>query len=406
MGLFSKLFNKPYPKGTPQGFFQTLTAYAPIYQSWNGALYESELVRAAIHTTASHISKLQVSVSGSAKPKLQTKIKAGANVTQTWSQFLYRLATILEMQNTAFIVPVTDDYGEMSGYYPILPSMCEILQYSGEPWLKYTFQNGNTAYVELKKCGIMTKFQYEDDYFGESNAALTSTMELMNIQNQGIIEGVKNSSFFRFIASYDNFANDTDLANEQKRFNNTALKEGGGVLLFPHTYKDIKQITSTPFVIDDKQMELIRTNVNNYFGVNEDVLQNKAYGDTWNAFYEGKIEPFVIQLQEVLTRMTFSERERAAGSKINVYSSRLESMSTADKINMATQFADRGFLMIDEIRSLFDLPPLPDNAGTKIPIRGEYYFTNDNDNNNSANGGGEVNESDGQAVEEIQQPGV
>ena len=192
MGLFDKIFKRPNPQGTPQGFFKTLTAYTPVFTTWGGQIYESELVRAAINARATHISKLTVQTLGSAKPALQTKLRTGPNEWQTWGQFLYRLSTILDVNNTAFIVPVIDDYGTISGIFPVVPTQCSIVQYSGEPWLRYQFSTGDTASVELRYCGIMTKFQYEDDFFGASNAALNPTMELIKIQDQGIKEAVKN----------------------------------------------------------------------------------------------------------------------------------------------------------------------------------------------------------------------
>ena len=79
MGLFDKIFKKPAANQPPEGFFKTLTAYTPVFTTWGGELYESELVRSAIHARATHISKLSVSVQGSAQPKLQTKLKAGPN---------------------------------------------------------------------------------------------------------------------------------------------------------------------------------------------------------------------------------------------------------------------------------------------------------------------------------------
>lgn len=375
MGLFEKIFKKPNTRADPNGFFQTLTAYTPAFTSWNGALYESELVRSAIHAKATHISKLNVTVEGSAKPKLRTRLRTGPNSFQTWGQFLYRLSTILDMQNTVFIVPVLDDYMEMTGYYPILPSRCEILDYNGEPWLKYDFTNGESAVIEMSRCGIMNKFQYQDDFFGSSNTALRSTMELMHIQNEGISEAVKSSATFRFMARMNNFAKSEDLAKEQKRFTENNLKrDAGGVLLFPNTYTDIQQIKSTPFVVDADQMNAIKTNVFNYFGVNEDILQNKAFGDAWAAFYEGSIEPFAIQYSDVSTKMTFSERERAAGSMIMATANRLQYMSNQDKLNVSAQMADRGIMNRDEIREIWNLPPLPDGQGQAYTIRGEYYL--------------------------------
>ena len=128
MGLFDKIFKRPVPQDQPQGFFKTLTAYAPAFTTWGGQIYESELVRAAINARATHISKLQVQVQGTAKPKLQTKLRTGPNEWQTWGQFLYRLSTILDVNNTAFIVPVMDDYLEVSGIFPVLPTQIQIVQ--------------------------------------------------------------------------------------------------------------------------------------------------------------------------------------------------------------------------------------------------------------------------------------
>ena len=403
MGLFEKIFKRPAPKGVPQGAYQTLTAYTPVFTSWGGQIYESELVRSAINARATHISKLSVNVQGAAKPRLQTKLRTGPNEWQTWGQFLYRLSTILDVQNTAFIVPV--DRGEPYGIYPVLPTMCEIRDYQGEPWLRYQFLAGQYAAVEMRYCGIMTKFQYSDDFFGNDNYALTPTMELINIQNQGISEGVKSAATFRFMARVNNFSKSEDLAKERQRFTRENLQgSDGGMLLFPSTYSDIQQIKSSPFMVDAEQMDSIRKNVFDYFGVNEDVLQNKSYGDAWSAFYEGAIEPFAIQFSDVVTKMLFTERERSAGSKIMATSNRTQYMITADKISYATNMGDRGFIMIDEIREVFNLPPLPGNLGKRLPIRGEYYFLNDE---NGSNEEGEKQTNAGGNDREIdERPGV
>lgn len=375
MGLFDKIFKRPGPAGAPQGYFKTLTAYTPVFTTWGGQIYESELVRAAINARATHISKLRVQVQGSAKPKLQTRLRTGPNEWQTWGQFLYRLSTILDVNNTAFIVPVMDDYMEITGVFPVLPTQCQIVQYNDEPWLRYQFRAGQFASIEMRYCGIMTKFQYEDDFFGTDNSALRPTMELINIQNQGIGEAVKSAATFRFMAKLNNFTAPKDLTKERERFTRDNLQNGeGGLLLFPSTYSEIQQIKSAPFVVDAEQMKLIQTNVYNYFGVNEDVLQNRAYGDKWSAFYEGAIEQFAVQFSDVLTKMLFSERERASGSILMATANRLQYMSNTEKLNVSAQMADRGIMNRDEIREIWNLPPLPDGQGKAYTIRGEYYL--------------------------------
>lgn len=374
MGLLSKIFEKiSIPKGQ-QGFFATLNGYAPVFTSWGGQIYESELIRAAINARATHISKLAVKTQGSAQPKLQTRLKNGPNEWQTWGQFLYRLSTILDIQNTAFIVPVINEFGETIGMYPVLPSLCAIVQYNNEPWIRYQFRNGQTAAIEMSRCGIMTKFQYSDDFFGENNTALTPTLELIDIQNQGIKEAVKTSASFRFMAQVKNFAKPEDLAKERERFTKENLQGEGGVLLWPNTYDGIQQIKSTPFVVDAEQMRNIQQSVYSYYGVNDDILQNKAYGDAWAAFYEGAIEAFSIQFSDVATKMLFTERERTSGALLMATANRLQYMSNADKLNVSSQMADRGIMNRDEIREIWNLPPLPNGQGQAYTIRGEYYL--------------------------------
>lgn len=377
MGLFEKLFGKrPEPKGEFGGEFRLLNGYAPHFTRWGGSVYESELVRAAINARATHISKLQITIQGAAKPALQNKLKRNPNEFQTWSQFLYRLSTILDVHNTAFIVPVFDDFGVVSGLFPVLPNKCEIVQYGGVPYLRYEFGWGERAAIELENCGVMTKFQYQSDFFGETNRALVPTMDLIHMQNQGIQEGVKSAATYRFMAQLSNFAKAEDLAKERQRFtkeNFTREAKGGGLLLFPNTYSNIKQVDSKPFVIDAEQMKIINASVYEYFGVNEDVLTNKAYGDAWSAFYEGVVESFAIQFSEVVTKMLFTFREQAKGAKVVATSNRLQYMSNADKLAVSAQMADRGLMTRNEIRDIWNLPPLPEGIGDQLPVRGEYY---------------------------------
>lgn len=386
MSLLDKIFRPSDAKKSEdalrdaRAFFQTLTAYAPVFTNWGGAIYESEIVRASIDARARHISKLKVEVNGSANPSLQAKLRLGPNQWQTWSQFLYRVSTILDVNNTAFIVPVFDERMIITGIFPVLPSSCSLVEYKNEIWLRYQFSNGQYAAVEFRKCAVLTKHQYRHDFFGDSNRALRETMQLIHIQNQGVEEGVKNAATFRFMAQMNNFTSTEDLAKERKRFTEANLStesEAGGFLLFPSIYKDIKQIDVRPYSADAEQMAQIRENIFNYFGVSEEVLQNKAKAEDLEGFFDGCIEPFAIQFSEALTKMLFSERERAQGSFLIANANRLQYMSTAQKVQMAKELGDRGAILIDEIRELFNYAPLPNGAGQVAPIRGEYKATDE-----------------------------
>ena len=192
MSLLDKIFRPDEAKKSEdalreaKSFFQTLTAYAPVFTNWSGAIYESEIVRAAIDARARHISKLKVETVGTANPSLQSKLMQGPNQWQTWSQFLYRVSTILDINNTAFIVPVFDERMIITGLFPILPSACSLVEYDGEIWLRYQFANGQFAAVEFRKCAVLTKHQYESDFFGDRNTPLKETMQLKDLMKLGL----------------------------------------------------------------------------------------------------------------------------------------------------------------------------------------------------------------------------
>ncbi len=385
MSLFDRIFRPKEAKQSDRALqnstviFKELNNYRPVFTDHNGEIYESELVRAAIDARARHISKLKVEMRGTALPSLQNKMKQGPNQWQTWSQFLYRLSTILDIQNTAFVVPVFDASMVITGFYPILPKRCEVVEYKNEPWLRYKFANGDVAAVEFRKCAILTKFQYKDDFFGEPNV-IDDTMKLIDIQNQGIEEAVKNSASYRFLAQVNNFTRADDLKNERKRFSEENLSkdaEAGGLLLFPNTYQNIQQIKSTPYTVDADQMKLIDDNVAKYFGVNDAILKNEAKGDELDAFFNGAIEPFAIQFSEAMTKAIFSERERSQGSYLIANANRLQYMTTTQKVQMAQQMLDRGVMSINEARELFNY--LPVEGGDIRTIRGEYKNAGDED---------------------------
>lgn len=375
MGLLERLFpGRTAAVKQAATYFEALN-YTPVFHNWKGAMYEQELVRSAIDALARHSSKLEFNIEGSAKPALQNKLKHGPNEYQSWSQFLYQARTILEIDTTLCIVPVYDKYGDVSGIYPVNPRSATIEEYRDKLYVKYTFYKGQTAAIELENCAILTKFQYDHEFFGGGNEALVDTMELLHLQKQGIEEGIKNSASFRFMAKHKRFVDPDDLEKEQNRFVEKHLTGKSGFLLWPNEYEDVQQIQSKPFVVDADQQKLINTNVSNYFGVNEDILQNKATGDAWSAFYEGAIETFAIQLSETLTRMLFTFREQSNGCKIMFTSNRMQYMTNKDKLEVVANMTDRGIMSINDARLIWNMPPV--EGGDVRIIRGEYYGANE-----------------------------
>lgn len=376
MGLLDWLFPKEDDepvkvKGADR--FSLLTAYQPTFRRYSGSIYESDLVRAAIEAKARHISKLKVEMQGEAQGALKARIRHRPNEWQTWPQFLARCSTILDCTNNLFIVPVQSELFETIGFFPVLPDKVKLLEDKDDRlWVRYRFRTGVSGIVEFDRCAYLNKHQYESDFYGDSNSALRRTLDLISINDQAIKEAANNSATYRFMAQVSNFVSPEDLANERTRFSEENLKAeaGGGLLLFPNTYKDIRQIDSKPYTVDPEEMEQIQTNVFNYFGVNEKVMQGTANSDELDAFFNSSIEPFAIALSEAMSRAIYTDRERSFGNHVYVSANRLQYMTQTAKVSMARDLGDRGILTINEIRELFNYGPI--EGGDVAYIRGEY----------------------------------
>lgn len=375
MGLLEAIFpRRKVNEEVIDAYFKTLTAYNPVFTTFEGGVYEVMQTRAAIHAFANHISKLKPEIVGSRNERLARILAHRPNPYMNTSQFLYRTATIFAATNNAFIVPLyAADYLTIVGYYPLMPERVEIVHHNDVPYLRYTFANGQRAAVELSHACTLTQMQFKHDFFGESNAGVIDpTLQMIDIQNQGIINAVKNGAAVRFIAKLASTLKDTTIKEERKRLReeNLSSDNNGGFLLVDAKYADVKQIDSKAFIVDAEQMRMINENVYNYFGVNEAILQNKFTEEQFTAFYEGKLEPFIVQLGLGLTNMTFSDHEIAFGNEIMFSANRLQYASTQSKLLVSQQLFDRGILSQNDVCDIWNLPHI--EGGDKRFIRGEY----------------------------------
>lgn len=363
-------------------YFKMLNGYSPVFTTYEGGLYEMDLTRAAVQRFASHCSKLKPEITGTAKKYLEKTLQFRPNYFMDTTKFLARLATILEVDNTAFIIPVEDEYGRTVGLYPLLPMRCEIVEAAGTVYLRYSFENGEHAAIEFDRVGIMTQYQYSNDLFGDDNKPLRPTMQLLHTQNEGIINAVKNSANIRFLAKVANMLKPEDIKKERERFteDNLSADNKSGMIIYDNKFAEVKQVESKPYTVNALQMQQINENVFIHFGTNMDILTNKYDENTFNAYYEGKIEPFAVQLSLVTSNMLFSQREQSVGNMLTWTANRLQYASNTTKLQVSTQLFDRGLLNRNGVMDIWNMAHVED--GGKYYIRKEYTEVSELDKHN------------------------
>lgn len=349
--------------------FRLINGYSPSFTSFNGGLYEMHLIRSAIEAIATHASKLNPSIASPQYKHLEDILKNRPNELMNTQQFIARLITMLECDNNAFIVPIyADESGtKIIGLYPVLSRGSKIVQEDNVLYLVYQIGNDIRA-IEYERVGHLRKHYYDKELYGSSNNVMLSTAKLIDAQEQGIMEGIKNGASIRLIAKLVNVLTPEHMAEERKRLrdDNLSMNNNGGILIFDNKFSEIKTVDSKPFIVDDKQSEQIKSNVANYFHVSEAIIQNKANEDEWNAFYEGKIEPIALQLGLELTKVF--------GYPVMFESSRLQFAKNETKLNYCQSMFDRGIITINQVLDVWNMPHVKD--GDKRYIRKEYIEVN------------------------------
>lgn len=373
MGLFKKKEERKLRQYLTQQF-KLINGYNASFSTYQGGMYEMELIRSAIESIATQCSKLNpVVVAGKKYKKLEKMLQFKPNRIMTTQQFLAKLITILKVENNAFIIPIYPNQlsNEIVGLYPVSANGCKITTYENQDYLIYKVDNKEYA-IEYERVGHLRNHYYNKEYWGNGNDAMYPTLNLMHTQNQGILEGIKQSANIRFLAKLNNVLTPGDMVKEKQRLveDNLSTSNNGGVMLFDSKYSDVKTVDSKPYIVDDKQTELIRKNVFNYFHISEEIIQCKASEDEWNSFYESCIEPIAIQLGQVLTRMFFTDEEIKRGYNITLESSKLQFASNNTKLNVSQQLFDRGILTANQVMDIWNLPHVEN--GDKRYIRKEY----------------------------------
>ena len=358
--------------------FKMLNGYTPSFTSFYGGLYEMELVRSAIHAKAKLMAKLKPEIAGNKYQTLEKTLQFKPNEFQSTYQFLYRVATILEVNTTCFIVPIrAEDMMTVKGFYPINPQRCELVKdEKGELFVRYQFANNQKGAKKLSDIGIVYKHGFKNALWGDGADALDPTINLLDIQTQGMMEAVKSSASIRFMGKLASTMRSEDISKERARFTKENLSSDNqtGLMLFDQKYQDIKQVESKPYVIDDKQMSVIKNNVYSYFGVNEKIIQSHFTEEEYNAFYESEIETFALQLGQTITNMLFTKKELAYGNEVMFTANRLQYASNKTKMDLVNSALDRGYLNVNEAREIFQMKAI--EGGDVYRIRLDYAEAN------------------------------
>lgn len=346
--------------------WQELGTYQSIFNSFGNDIYKSEIVRSCIRPLAEFTSKAEAKCTDESIERLLNK---RPNLYMNGKDFLYKVRTKLEIQNTVFIYIQRNETGKAIGFYPVPWSSYEAVEYMNGLFIKFMFANTGTELIlPWADLAVLRKDFNSSDIAGDSNTPIVNTLDLINITNQGIANAVKSTSNLRgIIKSTKGILAPEDIKKHKDAFVNDylSLANEGGIAALDSTL-EFTPINMTPVVADYNQTKEFRENVYRYFGVNDDVVMSNLNSEQIETFYELRVEPFLVALAKELTSKVFTARQQGFDNLIVYEANKLQFASLDKKIQMFKEVVLYGGMTINEWRTACNMAPL---EGGDKPIR-------------------------------------
>lgn len=356
--------------------YQLVTERGNGIYSFGGNLYESDLVRACITPTAvsvgkavpKHVFRTEGKTEVNPKPYLRFLLEE-PNPYMSMQQLLEKLIRQRELSGNAFAAIVRNEEGLPTALYPIDAVTAEAI-YDGEGnlFLKFYLKNGKQYVFSYSDVLHLREQLCGNDVFGENPfPVLEPLLTLYGTVDLSIRQAVKNGGSIKWLLKYNTSLRPEDLKQNAKLFAENFLEtsEGSTGVAATDLKAEAIQIQPHDYVPNALVVDKITSRIYSHFGVNEKIIQNRYNEDEWNAFYEGKIEPILIDIGNEMSRKLFTRRERALGNSIILEAANLQYASMSTKLNLS-MMVDRGAMTPNEWRAVFNKAPI---AGGDDPIR-------------------------------------
>lgn len=393
------LFKKEKPNQTQTYTeFKELGTYKSYFSCFGGDIYASDDVRDCIRALSEHTSKANPRCSNS---DIERLLSLNPNMYMNGKDMLSKLRNYLEIKNTAFLYIERDNRNKVIGFYPVPYQSFEAVEYKNRLFIKFEF-DGDAArnlVIAWEDLAVLRKDYVFSDISGENNQPLLSPLDVVNTMDAGLNNAIKSTANLRgILKSTKAMLSPDDLKKQKETFvrDYMNLENEGGIASLDAT-QEFKEINLKPTTASAEEADSYRERIYRYFGVNKKIITSDYSESEYDAFYESRIEPFLIALSLELTKKIFSDREISFGNKVWFESNRLQYASAKTKISMVA-LVDRGLMTPNEYRALFNMAPY--DGGDEFVLRLDTPKTGDSTDDSTDNPVGRPKDEEGEDEED------
>lgn len=375
--LFSRIFGNDESVPAPQKSteFQIIDNQKAIFTPYKGDFEYDPDVLACVDAIArngakmnpKHIRNYNNKVEY-VKDNIYKLLAKQPNEMQNAYKFYYQVISELELHNNALIYVQKDENLKVSGLYPLKYTEAKIYEYKGDLWVKFKFGRSKERFVPYKNCIHLTRFTSKDGIFGGTTEPIRRILSIKHILDEGIINAIKTTQSIKgVIKSTKGLLKPEDVKKMRDQFVKDFINnyDGSGIGGLDAS-TEFTPVKIEPTTASDEQVKNIDTKIMAYYGLNENIIQSKYSEDEWNAFYESVLEPIGLQMSLEFSNKLFTPTEKNFGNEIIFESNRLQYASNKTKIEIIRYCSN--IMLVDELRDIVNMAPLPNGEGQKILI--------------------------------------
>lgn len=378
------LFKKEKPNQTKTyTTFKELGTFKSYFGSFGVNIYNSDDVRTCVRALSEHTSKANPRCT---KKDIQRLLSLSPNKYMNGKDMLAKLRNILEVKNTAFLYIERDNLNHVIGFYPVPYSSFQALEYKDRLFVRFDFDGDSARQIVIawEDLAVLRKDYIFSDIGGDSNAPILETLDVSKTIDTGLKNAVKSTANLRgILKSTKAMLSPDDLRKQKENFVNDYmnLENEGGIASLDST-QEFREINLKPTTATAEEADAYRERIYRYFGVNKKIITSSYTESEYDAFYESRIEPFLVALSLELTRKIFTQREISQGNEVWYESNRLQYASAKTKISMVA-LVDRGLMTPNEYRELFNMAPY--EGGDEFVLRLDTQKTGDTTDDSTGN---------------------
>ncbi|WP_242946203.1 phage portal protein [Geosporobacter subterraneus] len=367
------------PHGREQTYARWIKDSTPIFTSFGKDIYFSDFVNNAIDRVASEISKIEIKSIVQRKDILQIQndditrlFRFKPNPLQTTSDFLANVEWLRRKNCNAFIYPqyeivtVPDgrQFRRYTAFYPLKPQAVYIGVNGGQVWeVRMDFEDGSSytiPYADLIhikwRRGANTVVGGGDDYGQTNDTAIYRTIDALDKTIQGLPKSIEASLQIKGMYTAKTLADSHKLKNIRDDFEKHIATSASGIIA-TDLGGEFTPVNIRAPEISDAALKFLKSVIQERYGISAAILSGDYNGEQHSAFYQTAIEDFIIQFEQAMTACLFSPREQDVGHRVKCYYSKVNYLSTGDKMQLANLAKETGIMTLNQINEMFGIEP-------------------------------------------------